>query len=117
MYSVPQLLPKRYTDESIIPAIVIDIIPTQKVEGADDGKKRRSSFLGKLKGSDKKKDDGKGLTKVVYMPRGDYLKYFARGQKGEYIGTETYKRWTEEELDQTFGKYKPAPPKRGHVLL
>ena len=32
MYSVPQLLPTRYTDESIIPAIVVDVIPCAKPE-------------------------------------------------------------------------------------
>jgi len=115
MYSVPQLLPKRYTDDSIIPAIVIDVVPSQKVEL--EGKKRRSSLFGKLKGGDKKKDDGKGLTKVVYMPRRDYLKHFARGLRGEYIGTEPYKRWTEEELEQEFGKYKPAPTKKVYTRV
>lgn len=114
MFSLPQLLPRRYTDESIIPAIVVDVIPAQKAAAGEDGKKRRPSLLGRLK-SEKKKEDGKGLTKVVYMPRGDYLKYFARGQAGEYIGTEPHKRWTEEELDETFAQYKPAPRKKGYV--
>lgn len=113
MYSLPQLLPKRYTDESIIPAIVVDVIPAADAAGVEDAKKRRPSLFGRLKSGEKKKDEGKGLTKVVYMPRGDYLKYFARGQKGEYIGTEPYKKWTEEELDEAFNQYKPAPPKKG----
>lgn len=115
MHSLPQLLPKRYTDDSIIPAIVVDVIPSPKQDGAE-GKKRRASFLGKLKGGDKKKDEGKGLMKVVYMPRGDYLKWFARGLKGEYIGSEPYRQWTEDELESSFGQYKPiVPKKRGYV--
>jgi hypothetical protein len=109
MFSLPQLLPKRYTDDSIIPAIVVDVLPAKKAEVSqeEEMKKRRPSFLGKLKGI-KKKDEGKPITKVVYMPRREYLKYFARGLKGEYTGSEPYKQWTEEELEETFKQYKPA---------
>lgn len=109
MFSLPQLLPKRYTDDSIIPAIVVDVLPAKKAEMSleEEGKKRRPSFLGKLKGT-KKKDEGKPITKVVYMPRREYLKYFARGLKGEYTGSEPYKQWTEEELEETFKQYKPV---------
>lgn len=28
MYAVPEFLPRRYTDESIIPAIIIDVVPS-----------------------------------------------------------------------------------------
>lgn len=112
MYSLPQLLPKRYTDDSIIPAIVVDVIPSPKAPGAEEGKKRRGSLFGKLKGG--KKEEGKGVTKVVYMPRREYLKFFARGLKGEYTGTEPYRRWSEKELEAEFGKYKPEPPKKGY---
>lgn len=116
MYSVPQHLPKRYTDDSIIPAIVVDVIPAKRAEMAvEEGRRRRSSFLGRLKG-EKKKDDGRPITKVVYMPRRDYLKHFARGVKGEYVGTEPYKQWTEEELDGAFRQYKPVvEAKKGYV--
>ncbi|KAF4635419.1 hypothetical protein G7Y89_g2658 [Cudoniella acicularis] len=99
MFSMPQLLPKRYTDDSIIPAIVTNVIPSgpPKVEEAKKG------LMGKLKGKKKNKDkDGKGLVKVVYMPRREYLKYFARGLKGEYTGTEPERRWSEEELEREF---------------
>lgn len=40
------------------------------------------------------------------MPRRDYLKYFAKDYDGTYTGTEPQRTWTEEELEQTFGKYK-----------
>jgi len=113
MFSLPQLLPKRYTDDSIIPVIVVDVIPAKKAEVSleEEAKKRRPSFLGKLKGN-KKKDDGKPITRVVYMPRREYLRYFARGLKGEYTGREPLKQWTEEELEETFKEYQPLPKKK-----
>ncbi len=40
------------------------------------------------------------------MPRGDYLKYFAKDYDGKYIGTEPQKQWTEQELEEKFGMYK-----------
>jgi hypothetical protein len=43
MYSVPQLLPKRYTDDSIIPAIVTDVVPSEKTAAAEAKKKKRGS--------------------------------------------------------------------------
>ena len=114
MFSLPQFLPIRFTDDSIIPVIVVDLIPAQKAEISTEVqmKKRRSSFLEKLKKSKTKEDGKTSITKVVYMPRRDYLKFFARGLKGEYIGSEPYKQWTEEELDETFKEYKPPPPKK-----
>ncbi|TVY22730.1 hypothetical protein LHYA1_G008461 [Lachnellula hyalina] len=61
MFSLPQLLPRQYTDDSIIPAIVTNVIRKSegngKKDGEDDGvgngngnRKRRKSFLGKLMG-------------------------------------------------------------------
>ena len=38
MYSVPQLLPVRYTDDSIIPAIIVDVIPKVINVEASSGK-------------------------------------------------------------------------------
>lgn len=130
MFSLPQLLPRRYTDDSIIPAIVVGVIPRQKPEAVDEvqGREgnggRRKSLLGKLKavgkagmyggmgGSNGEGKDRKGITKVVYMPRREYLKYFARGLKGEYIGSEPERRWTEEELEEKFGEFKPVTEKK-----
>ena len=111
MFSLPQLLPKRYTDDSIIPAIVVDIIPSQKTIEEQERKKAKNSFMRKLKG-EAKKDESKGLTRVVYMPRREYLKWFARDLEGKYIGTEPYKRWEEDELEATFAQYKPVVVKR-----
>jgi hypothetical protein len=44
--------------------------------------------------------------KVVFMPRRDYLKHFAKDNDGRYIGTEPQKQWTLEELEDRFGIYK-----------
>lgn len=118
MYSLPQLLPRRYTDDSIIPAIVTNVIPSVKVNtlGTGDGeaKGRRKSFMAKLKGDKKEKreESGKGLVKVVYMPRREYTKFFARDLKGEYIGSEPYRQWTEGELEAAFKQYKPQEKKQ-----
>jgi hypothetical protein len=115
MLSIPQLLPRRYTDVSIIPAIVVNVIPSAKTIQEREAKKgRRGSFMSKLKGEVVIKEDGKGLTKVIYMPRRDYLKWFARDLEGKYIGSEEYRQWGEEELEETFGKYKPVPMKKGY---
>jgi hypothetical protein len=106
MYTAPQLLPKRYTDDSIIPAIIKDVIPSENkvVEP-----KKKKGFLGKLKGAKKEETKNEnGVLRVVFMPRREYQKYFARDEKGEYIGTEPYRQWTEEELEQKYGKYKPV---------
>ncbi|TVY81142.1 hypothetical protein LSUE1_G004974 [Lachnellula suecica] len=113
MFSLPQLLPKQYTDDSIIPAIVTKVIPSEKPKDKEDGKGRRKSFIKMLKGEGKSKKEGEdGLVKVVYMPRREYQKHFARDLKGEYIGSEPYKRWSEVELEETFAKYKPEPEKK-----
>jgi hypothetical protein len=40
------------------------------------------------------------------MPRGEYLKYFARDHDAKYIGTEPEQEWTAEALDDKYGKYK-----------
>ncbi|KAG9228784.1 hypothetical protein BJ875DRAFT_224178 [Amylocarpus encephaloides] len=127
MYSLPQLLPRRYTDDSVIPAIICNVIPGSPSNPSDapesnppvqeceaGGGKRRSSILGKLrrKSSENSGAKGeKGLTKVVYMPRREYMKYFARGLKGEYIGTEPFRRWSEGELEREFGKWQPEVKK------
>jgi hypothetical protein len=54
--------------------------------------------------------------KVIEMPRGEYLKHFARDRTGAYVGTETQRDWTEEELDLKFGMYKDAKPQNWTVV-
>jgi hypothetical protein len=110
MYTAPQLLPKRYTDDSIIPAIITGVIPSEnKAKDKAEGSKKRG-ILGKLKGKKEKGGAGKsenGVLKVVFMPRREYQKFFARDLKGNYIGSEPFRRWKEEELEELYGRYRP----------
>jgi hypothetical protein len=61
---------------------------------------RKKFFMGKFK-----KDKELSTTKTVWMPRGEYTKYFAKDKDGKYKGTEPQREWTEEELDDMFGQY------------
>jgi len=66
-----------------------------------------------LKGGKKEEAKSeKGVLKVVFMPRREYQKFFARDLKGNYIGSESFRRWTEEELQELYGRYKPAKLER-----
>jgi len=107
MFTVPRFLPKQYTDDSIIPAIVTNVIISRPVSSDPKEKKRRKSFTTIFKGDKKSNEFSKGLTKVVFMPRREYLKYFAKDDNGGYIGTEPQRQWTEVELDEKFGEYRP----------
>lgn len=40
------------------------------------------------------------------------MKYFARDRYGNYIGTERERRWSEEELDDSFGTYHRQHPRK-----
>jgi hypothetical protein len=91
------------------------VVPSEKTAAAKA--KKKGGFLSTLKG--KKESEGlnengerKGITKIVYMPRRDYLKYFAKDENGAYIGSELYKKWTEEELEEEFAKYRPQVGKK-----
>lgn len=53
-----------------------------------------------------KKDKEPSTTQVVWMPRGEYKKHFAKDNSGRYIGTEPQREWTEEELEDEFGQYQ-----------
>lgn len=54
------------------------------------------------------------------MPQSEYAKYFARDKSGAYVGSEAERSWSEEELDERYGKYKsalpPAPMRAGSAL-
>jgi hypothetical protein len=79
----------------ILKGVVSDVGPNR----------RRKSIISRLKtGSSSKVDDR--ITKVIFMPRGDYLKYFAKDNFGNYIGTEPEREWTEEEVEEGFRQYK-----------
>jgi hypothetical protein len=48
--------------------------------------------------------------KIVLMPRSECERLFARNEKGSYIGTEEERTWTEQELEDRYGKCKAALP-------
>ncbi|EPE36351.1 hypothetical protein GLAREA_05689 [Glarea lozoyensis ATCC 20868] len=126
MYSLPQLLPVRYTDDSVIPAIVVGVVPGSSPSSTDPSSAnpiepssteppasppRKKSIFDKFKRK-ASVDTEKGITKVVYMPRREYMKFFARDLKGEYVGTEPYRRWSEGELDEVFRGFQPKVQKK-----
>lgn len=53
--------------------------------------------------------------KVIKMPRREYLKYFAKDNEGNYVGSEPRREWTEEMLEKDFGRWKDAPAARWRV--
>jgi hypothetical protein len=85
MYAAPQFVNTRLTDDSIIPAIVIDVIPKEREhhEPSEDNKNhhgRRSGLLRRVMHKEKKdkgisgeQDGPRRITKVVYMPRREYV--------------------------------------------
>jgi hypothetical protein len=46
------------------------------------------------------------------MPRRDYIKHFARNEVDEYVGTEQEKTWSDEDLEEAFGRYRDFRPTR-----
>lgn len=64
--------------------------------------------MNKLKGLGSNKDNRP--MKVVRMPRREYLKYFAKDDQYNYIGTESQREWTAAELEEKFGQYQDMPP-------
>jgi len=69
------------------------------------------STTSKIKGQELGNGGRSARFVVTQMPRSEYLKYFARNDNGEYIGTEPYRPWTAEQLDEVFGKYLDMIPK------
>lgn len=53
-----------------------------------------------------RKDKEPSTTRVVWMPRREYKRHFARDGEGRYVGTEPRREWTEEELEEEFGQYQ-----------
>jgi hypothetical protein len=56
--------------------------------------------------------DSKKETKLVRMPRREYLRHFARDRKGQYVRTERERSWSEEALEAAFGRFADAPAMR-----
>ncbi|GME53097.1 hypothetical protein GTA08_BOTSDO05428 [Neofusicoccum parvum] len=82
----PNLLPFRFTDDSIINVpIPLEDLEDEPEERAP-GTERRSSWMGRIG----RKMAGKEKQKIrnVKMTRGEYLKYWAKDEHGNYVGTE-----------------------------
>jgi hypothetical protein len=111
----PNFEPKHITDEAIIPVIITDVIPdpeAQDKKPVGKGEKLMQKLtvpqLGKWK---LPKGDGSVITKVMFMPEGDRKKWFAKDKEGNYVGSEPHKQWTETELEERWGKYRPEKSK------
>ncbi|KAK6591289.1 hypothetical protein H4I95_12262 [Botrytis cinerea] len=101
MYTAPSFHSAPVSEDSIIPAIVVDVIPAERRDSSGSDNSHNDTITQK--------------NRTVYMPKKEYTKHFARGHSGEYIGTEPFRRWSEEELEQTFGKFRP--PKRNNGMF
>ncbi|KAI9842317.1 MAG: hypothetical protein M1837_007309 [Sclerophora amabilis] len=82
---VPQSLPWKFTDDDII-SVPIPIDEAGRPVRVTDRIKRKS-WLGGW-GRSAKCGRKKQRCRIVRMTRGDYLKYYARDENGNYIGTE-----------------------------
>lgn len=49
---------------------------------------------------------------MIRMPRGDYIKFFARNEVDEYVGTEPERAWSDDDLEEVFGRYRDFRPTR-----
>ncbi|KAK5126607.1 hypothetical protein LTR85_009541 [Meristemomyces frigidus] len=95
------LLPHGYTDKSLvrIPIKAADLeggaLPVKQVE-------KKGGMFSKLSSAFKDKSDGD--FKIVMMSRGDYLKYWAKGEDGHFLPTvktppEGRKEWVRQQLE------------------
>jgi hypothetical protein len=98
--------------------MVVPVTVTKK-EADQSPSSEKHGFMGKMKGLMSSSDKvTEGKLRIVHMPRREYLKYFAKDEKRNYVGTEPERSWTGEELDEMFGQYEPKPvPKPKGTLL
>ena len=115
----PRYENKKYTDDDITTVVVTNVIPSPKPlsSSVEEPKKKTAKIQTLFKKSKevkevKETEDGR-VTKVVFMPRRDLKKWFAKDDNGVYFGTEPSREWTEEELEEQFGAYRPAKPEPG----
>ena len=76
----------KFTDDSLlrVPISYADLPPREDNSEAP-AKEKKSSIFGKLSGKKGKPKEG---FRMVEMTRREYLMYWAKDEKGEYIGTE-----------------------------
>lgn len=97
-------LPYGYTDKSLtrIPIKMSDVEdPSEGSDIHDPSEKKKRGFLSKFS-SHRKKDNDE--IKVVMMSRGDYLKYWAKGNDGKFLDSvveppEGRKEWLRKQLE------------------
>ncbi|RMZ91348.1 hypothetical protein DV736_g1440, partial [Chaetothyriales sp. CBS 134916] len=73
------LLPKRYDDNSII---TVPVMRPEDAGKADGHKKEKRSFF-----SSRRRSENSNIM-MRQMPRGEYLKHYAKDDAGRYVGTE-----------------------------
>jgi hypothetical protein len=100
----PQFLPVKFHDDAIIPVPVIAAAPAPEVISTA----KPSGFMSRMKNIMSSKKEEEGKLRVVYMPRREYMKYFAKDDEGVYVGSEAQRVWTDEALDEMFGVYQEA---------
>jgi predicted RNA-binding protein YlxR (DUF448 family) len=95
------LLPPGYTDKSLvrIPIRMSDIEPNKEVQP----EKKKKNVFKRFTHAMTPAPDGDAEIKVVGMCRGDYLKYWAKGEDGKFLPTvveppEGRKAWVENQL-------------------
>lgn len=93
--ATPNLLPFRYTDDSMltIPVQPPPPYPESMLGGGSDddgpikeGKSKKRFSLSSMRRSSKSKKQPEFVMKE--MTRGEYLKHYAKNEQGQYIGTE-----------------------------
>ena len=72
------LLPVKFTDESLIP---VPVLRAEDVGKAEPQKTKKSFW------SSRRKSQNASFT-MKHIPRGEYLKHYAKDDNGAYIGTE-----------------------------
>lgn len=115
----PNLLPVRFTDESIISVPVLpppDVPDSDEednpVKGLPSKPKSRfsfSSFRRKSSSSTSKKDKKPDFV-IKDMTRAEYLKHYAKDENGKYIGTE------EPASDIIIKKEDPLKARKDHAM-
>jgi hypothetical protein len=110
----PRFEPEQITDEAIVPVIITDVIPDPEAQAkkpVGKGEKLMQKLNLPQIGHKPPKGDGSLITKVVFMPEGDRKKWFAKDKDKNYVGSEPHRQWTETELEERWGKYRPEKSK------
>lgn len=108
--------PHRFNDETLMYVAVrvsMGSRGSQERKSSSSNKKtsRLKSFAKALKRGTNPSNTSEDI-RVIRMPRSDYIKYFARNEVDEYVGTEPERPWGDEDLEEAFGRYRDFRPTR-----